>query len=254
VVNTPRKLNVDSSLVKYVWCRGFSIFGTKGVSDEAMLCVESTVRNLFRYRHDILKAMINANFTVVVIADDELPRLPALQDKLEVKTFIEEKDGKTTVQLPSAFQLVVRQSEILPVNGSVLLGQSKLIGDMALAAYMYAGLRPVAPEETQANEKQQYELGLIPLDVRFDQRVGALYRAGMEKGMWSSTPAAENRFEYFAQGVQSFFDANRVTTKDGESINTREQLVRYDPELAALIGDVFKHTERYDWRFSASKP
>lgn len=254
VVKTPKKLNADASLVKYVWCRGFSIFGTKGVSDEAMLCVESTIRNMFRYRHDILKALIDANFSVVVMADNEKSKMHSVQSSLDVKTFIEENGGKTTVQIPSVFQLVVRQSDIMRNDGDSLPAQSKLIGDMALAVYLYIGLRPVAPETTQPKEKQQYELGLTPLDVRFDQRIQVLYQAAIEKRKWSSTAAAKNRFEYFAQGVRSFFDANRMTTQDGESINTREQLVRYDPELATLIGDVFKHPERYDWRFSTCNP
>lgn len=254
VNQTPEKLNADPSLVKYVWCRGFSIFGTEGVSDEAMLCVENTVRNMFRYRHDILKVLINANFSIVVLGDEENPGCLSAQPRFDAEMFVEEKEGKTAARLPIEYHLTVRQSDALRIDGGPISKQGKLIGDMALAAYFYAGLRPEASENTQTKDKQQYELGLTALDVRFDQRVGALYWAAMEKGMWSSTPAAENRFMYFAEGVRSFFDANELADKNGQSLNTREQLVRYDPELAALIGDVFKHTERYDWRFSACKP
>ena len=36
-----------------------------------------------------------------------------------------------------------------------------------------------------------------------------------------------------------------------KELNTREELVEYDPTLAALIREVFKHPDRYDWRYES---
>ena len=66
--------------------------------------------------------------------------------------------------------------------------------------------------------------------------------AAMKKGLWKSTYAAENAREYFAEGVQAWFDANlEANPPDGihNHVNTRKELLQYDPDLAALIGKVF---------------
>ncbi len=248
VIKTPDKLNADPSLPKYVWCRGFSIFGTADVSDEAMLYVDHVVRNMFRYRHDILKTLINSDAAVVVHADNDVPSSVPIQTKLKAEAFVEQKDGHAAPVLPSSLRLGIPQSQMVGNTDN----PGRLIGQLALAAYYYNGLRPVDPAFEQQRQKQQFEINLERMDVRFDRRVQALYEAAMSKGLWSSTPAADNRFEYFAQGVQSFFDANKVSDNKGRSIHTREQLMTYDPELATLVGDIFKHPERYDWRYVPS--
>jgi hypothetical protein len=58
--------------------------------------------------------------------------------------------------------------------------------------------------------------------------------------------AATNRAEYWAEGVQAWFDTNRTMDHDHNHIHTRDQLKEYDPELAALCKDVLGDTE---WRF-----
>lgn len=58
--------------------------------------------------------------------------------------------------------------------------------------------------------------------------------------------AALNRAEYWAEGVQDWFDTNRTMDHDHNHIHTRDQLRTYDPELTALCKDVFIDS---DWRF-----
>jgi len=58
--------------------------------------------------------------------------------------------------------------------------------------------------------------------------------------------AAKNRAEYWAEGVQCWYDTNRTMDHDHNHIHTREQLKRYDPPLAQLCSDVLGGSE---WRF-----
>jgi hypothetical protein len=127
---------------------------------------------------------------------------------------------------------------------------------MALAAYLYTGLRPVDSDFDSKEQKLQYEIGLQRMDVRFDQQVKTLYDAAISQDLWASTPAAQNRFVYFAEGVQAFYDNGSAAAAKGRAINTRDQLAGYDPKLADLIGGLFKHPERYDWRWTpcSTKP
>ena len=52
-----------------------------------------------------------------------------------------------------------------------------------------------------------------------------------------------NHYEYFAEGVQSWFDNNRVNDHDHNHVDTREELLEYDPRLAAICREVFGDTE-----------
>ncbi|MGC6566420.1 MAG: hypothetical protein ACON38_12545 [Akkermansiaceae bacterium] len=58
--------------------------------------------------------------------------------------------------------------------------------------------------------------------------------------------ASKNRAEYFAEGVQCWYNTNRTMDHDHNHIHTREQLKKYDPALAQLCEDVLGN---HDWRF-----
>ena len=78
--------------------------------------------------------------------------------------------------------------------------------------------------------------------VKVTGRDQVLIVFGGEKGCY----AGKNRSEYWAEGVQYWFDTNRTMDHDHNHIHTREQLKKYDPHLAALCKDVLGDTE---WRF-----
>ena len=58
--------------------------------------------------------------------------------------------------------------------------------------------------------------------------------------------AGKNKAEYFAEGVQCWFDTNRTMDHDHNHIHTRQQLKAYDPGLAKLCEEVLGDSE---WRF-----
>ncbi len=85
--------------------------------------------------------------------------------------------------------------------------------------------------------------GLVNVDATFDQRVKASYEAAMKARLWKGKYASVNHHEYFAEGVQSWFDNNREDDHDHNHVNTRAELLAYDPGLAALCREVFGDTE-----------
>jgi hypothetical protein len=85
--------------------------------------------------------------------------------------------------------------------------------------------------------------GMVNLDPTFDARLKATYEAAMEAGLWKGKYASVNHYEYFAEGVQSWFDNNRVNDHDHNHVDTREELLEYDPRLAAICREVFGDTE-----------
>ncbi|MEI6533977.1 MAG: zinc-dependent peptidase [Verrucomicrobiaceae bacterium] len=84
--------------------------------------------------------------------------------------------------------------------------------------------------------------GLLNVDPTFDGRLKATYDAAMKAGLWKGKYAATNHCEYFAEGVQSWFDNNRVNDHDHNHVNTRALLLEYDPGLAAMCREVFGET------------
>jgi hypothetical protein len=92
------------------------------------------------------------------------------------------------------------------------------------------------------------KLGVEDADSTFRSRIRAAYDAATSAGLWRNTYAAANDIEYYAEGVQSWFDANpEVSPPDGTNgpINTRGELKVYDPALASLIGETMPDD---DWR------
>lgn len=58
--------------------------------------------------------------------------------------------------------------------------------------------------------------------------------------------AAKNRGEYFAEGVQCWYNTNRTMDHDHNHIRTRDQLKKYDPVFAKFLADILGDNE---WTF-----
>ncbi len=84
--------------------------------------------------------------------------------------------------------------------------------------------------------------GMLNVDPTFDPRLKATYDAAMAAGLWKGKYASVNHHEYFAEGVQSWFDDNRENDHDHNHVNTRAELLEYDPGLAAMCREVFGDT------------
>ena len=56
--------------------------------------------------------------------------------------------------------------------------------------------------------------------------------------------------EYFAEGAQSFFNCHTSATPTNgihNNIDTRQKLLRYDPDLYRLLEEVFPCRNTYHW-------
>ena len=84
--------------------------------------------------------------------------------------------------------------------------------------------------------------GLANVDPTFDTRLKATYAAAMKAGLWKGKYASVNHHEYFAEVVQSWFDNNRENDHDHNHVNTRAELLEYDPAASALCREVFGDT------------
>jgi hypothetical protein len=85
--------------------------------------------------------------------------------------------------------------------------------------------------------------GMTNVDPTFDGRLKQAYEAAVQAGLWKGAYASTNHHEYFAEGVQCWFDNNRENDNEHNWVNTRAELESYDATLASLCREVFGDTE-----------
>jgi dipeptidyl aminopeptidase/acylaminoacyl peptidase len=249
VIPPPAKFKIDPYYTKFTYAREFPVLGSKQVSDEALLAANFTIRKMFAYRHDILKAMIADGARLVVLGRSEkLSDLPEFKEAKGQASFDEVRylDYTSTSKL-----MVVPEENVLLLPGEPFAGKCMIVSVFAKGLYQVAGLRPADPDFEQQRGKQQYELRVKRLDIEFDHRLQKLYEEAAGKGLWKATAAARNRAEYWAAGVEAYFDAagaGNPPNRADRPITTREMLKAYDPDLFALVDETMAYREHVDWR------
>jgi hypothetical protein len=86
------------------------------------------------------------------------------------------------------------------------------------------------------------------MDSTFMSRVEAAFRAATGAGKYQSTYAASNSVEYFAEGVQNWYNTNIESIPANgvhNEINTRSEMKDYDPDLYDIIAEVLPDMPSY---------
>jgi hypothetical protein len=250
VISPPVRFKIDPYYTKFTYAREFVVLGSNQVSDEALLRANDVIRKMFAYRHDILKALIVDGARLVVLGRQEkLSDLPELKDVRKQPGFDEVRYLDYT---PALKLLVVPEENVLGLPREPFAGKCMVISVFARALYQVTGLRPVDPNFERQRDKQQYELRVKRLDLEFDQKLRALHEEALKKNLWKGSASARDHVEYWAAGVEAYFDAAGDVPAPNladRPITTREALKAYDPELYALVDETMAYKEHVDWRF-----
>ncbi|MDI6450670.1 hypothetical protein [Anaerobaca lacustris] len=251
VIAPPVRFHIDPYYTKFTWAREFTVLGRRA-SDEALLKANDTIRKMFAYRHDILKALIAEDLRLVVLGPGEsladLPEYPEMAERGVDHT------GRYLEYTPGLNVLAVDQANVLSdLARDPYATECQVIRVFAKALYHVTATRPVDPNwENRRRDVQQYELRVQRMDVRFDERLKALYDDAMSRGLWKGTVAVHNRAEYWTEGVLAYFDAvgQGVCPNDAAApIATREALKAYDPGLFELVETTMAYKGKVDWRY-----
>jgi hypothetical protein len=249
VIAPPAKFKVDPYYTKFTYAREFIVLGSKHASDDALLKANDTIRKMFAYRHDILKALIADGARLVVLGRTEkisdLPEFKDARDKPECD------DVRYLDYTPNLKLMVVPEENVLGLPNEPFAGRCMVVSVFAKALYQVTGARPAIADFDKRPDKQQYELRVKRLDIEFDQKLTKIYEVAMSKNLWKGTPAARNKIDYWSAGVEAYFDA----AGDGfpphqadRPITTREALKAYDADLFALVDETIAYREHVDWR------
>jgi len=257
VIAPPAKFGLDPYYTKFTWAREFTVVGSAKASDQALLKANDTIRKMFAYRHDILKALIADGVKLVVLGYDE-----PLLDLPDYKKAPDQTNWDNTVRLhdytAESKTLVVPEQNVLGTADDPFQGKSMVIREMARAIYYVTALRPEDPNwDHRGRDVQQYEMRVQRMDERFDHQLQDIYTTARAKGMWKGTPAVHDRVEYWTEGVVAYFDAAGAGDPPNDQphpIITREQLRIYDPDLCALVEETMAYNGHQDWRYDVRAP
>lgn len=224
-----KALKLDPFYEKAADYKGLPILTSGKVSDAAIVEARFLIGKMLADRDDVTKALVKANCRFVIMAPTEMTTdVPEQRHmKNDPKTDWDKRARGLGGRITSC-----GEENLLNLKGDRYRSENILIHEFAHCVHQY---------------------GLRAVDPKFDGKLrGCFARAG-EKGLWKDTYAATNAAEYFAEGVQSYFDCNSPPNKGVHNdVNTREKLAKHDPELFELIDDTFRKSpyryERYDKR------
>lgn len=202
---------------KCIVVSGLPVVGSTNVSDAAVREAAWIVEHLLGHREDILRAMATNKVRFAVMAWNEFTTdIPEHRD-LTPKVYWDRR---------------ARGLGATPVRPAVSCAEENLLafpGD------------PYPTENIGIHEFAHaiHEMGMTTADPTFDRRLREAFADARKRGLWTNTYAASNPSEYWAEGVQDWFDDNRQNDALHNHVNTRAELNEYDPALAALCAEVF---------------
>mgnify|MGYP001815072725 CR=1 FL=1 len=217
----PAELGFPAFYQKHVSANGYPIVSSGKVNDYALKEAAWMVNLLLAKRPDVRKAMIASGSRLVIMSCREFTTDVPEHSHLKPRNYWDRR----------ARGLGGSQSD--PVCSC---GEENLLG--------YPG-DPYSTESIVIHEFAHniHLRGLVRVDKTFDKRLEKAYQRAMAAGLWKGKYAATNHHEYWAEGVQSWFDDNREPDHDHNHVNTRKELKEYDPPLAALCEEVFGETK-----------
>ena len=90
-------------------------------------------------------------------------------------------------------------------------------------------------------------VGIVQVDPDINDRLEKLLQNAIEKDLWWNTYRTTDIAEYFAEGVQDWFNVNaEMDHPDGKHnyVNTRDELKERDPGLWQLLSEYFPATDQ----------
>jgi alpha-glucosidase len=226
------RLKLDPFYEKATDYKGLPILASGKVSDRGLAEARYLIGQMLGDRDDITEAMVKARCRFVVMAPTEMTTDVPEQRNMTPKDYWDNRARGLGGRITSC-----GEENLLNLKGDRYRNENILIHEFSHCIHQY---------------------GLRTVDPKFDGKLRSAYTRSIDKGLWKDTYAATNQGEYWAEGVQSYFDCNAPPNKGiHNDINTREKLAKYDTEFFALIDDVFKQSQfryvRYDKRNGPQK-
>src|SRR5262245_47831205 len=201
---------------KCVMIDGFPVIASERVSDYALLEAADIANHMLAGRDDLRQALIKNKVRLAVMAATELTTdIPEHSDLKPAGYW--NKRARGLGATPRRPAVSCAEENLLCYEGDPYNGENILVHEFGHAIH---------------------EMAVNTVDTEFDQRLKDSYGEAKRAGLWKNTYAATNHKEYWAEGVQSWFDCNLTNNHQHNHVGTREALKDYDPRLAKLLAEV----------------
>ena len=221
VEKPPAALQLPPFYRKYVDANGYPIVSSGKVSDFALKEAAYLIDMMLAERPDIRRAMVASGSRMIVMSHDEFTTDIPEHSQLRPKDYW---DARARGLGGSRNEAVCSCGEenLLGFDGDPYSTENILIHEFA---------------------HNIHYRGMVNLDPSFDDRLKQTYERAMAQGLWQGKYASTNHAEYFAEGVQSWFNNNRQPDHDHNHVDTRKELREYDAGLASICEEVFGETK-----------
>jgi len=221
ITKPPAYLNLSPFYTKHVSASGYPVLGSSKVNNYALKEAAYLIDLMLAHRPELRKIMIANKSRCVVMAHNEyttdVPEHSHFTPKVYWDARARGLGGSEEDPVCS-----VGEENVLSFKGDPYHAECILIHEFAHNMHLR---------------------GLIHLDATFDKRLKQSYEDALANGLWKTKYASVNHYEYWAEGVQSWFSNNRPPDHDHNFVDTREELIEYDPGLAKLCREVFGDTK-----------
>ncbi len=227
-----RSLGLDSFYQKVCTVKGLAVVSSSVVADAALEAAGEILHGMLAPRPDLVAAMSRGHFRLGVIGQYqravELPEYRDLPANYPRTNWDSARAYGATPQRPLA---AAPEENLLCLATDTYPGQSVLVHELGHSVL---------------------DMAIVPIDPGFEARIEAGFAAARSLAVYRNTYALTDQDEYWAEGVQDYFDASRAAYGDdggGDGydgpIHSRVTLALYDPTLYDLIAEVFAES---DWR------
>lgn len=227
IISPPVSLELDPFYKKYVNANGIHIISSRKVPDEALYKAYEII--LFMTNglpKVVLQEMVKVDTRVAIMARYEgttdIPEHAHLENDTSLNWDVRARGLGGTVELPLTS---CAEENLLCYQIDKYHAEDILIHEFAHTIHA---------------------VGILPVREDFNAILQDLLDNAISQGKYNNTYAATNIWEYWAEGVQNWFDVNaEVPAPDGKhnAVNTREEMRDYDIDLYQIIGEYFPETE-----------
>ncbi|WP_437336034.1 hypothetical protein [Sorangium sp. So ce394] len=223
VSEVPPELGLDPFYKKYVDASGIPVVSSERPPDAALLRACSVVVRMLGLRDDVRLAMIENRTRVAVMAETEVTTdIPEHSDLYEAFPGTDwDTRARGLGATPARPASSCAEENVLCYPSDRYTGEDILVHEFSHAIAI---------------------MGIAFAEPTFNRELEEAFEGALAAGKWANTYAATNKDEYWAEGVQDWFDTNIESIPGNgihNEINTRAELREYDRPLYDLIARYF---------------
>ncbi len=213
---------LDPFYQKVCFYEGVPIASSNNVPDEALYAAWIIMANMLQGHSAVVEQFIEIGMIFGIVAEDEgitlLPQYAFLRNdpNMDWDARARGLGGNIFTPLGSG-----AEENLLCYDNDPYLGESIFLHEFAHTLK---------------------DGGIALIDPSFNIALDMAYQNAYVTGLWENTYALETVEEYWAEGVQSYFNTNLEaipTNGIHGDINTYDELKEYDPTLFAIIDIIF---------------